>query len=144
MATADVVNADTHFFGLRACSEKLIVDGEEVSGKLVSVQFYLRDDKAPEGELIEMETVGPLMDLETMICPRRKLEDTEMYVDKVTVYESDLGLEAMKFHVGEKFELFGTPVEGATETVIEFTTDSRLVGFSGIASFTGIKGVQLS
>ena len=84
------------------------------------------------------------MDLETMICPRRKLEDTEMYVDKVTVYESDLGLEAMKFHVGEKFELFGTPVEGATETIIEFTAESRLVGFTGIASFTGIKGVQLS
>ena len=50
----------------------------------------------------------------------------------------------MKFHVEGQYETFGVPTEGATETVLSFTDDERLVSLSGFSSFTGIKGVTLS
>ena len=37
---------------------KTIVDGEEVAGRLISVQFYLKNSATDE--LIEMDTVGPV------------------------------------------------------------------------------------
>lgn len=140
---AEIADADTHFFGLRACSQKAIVDGDEIAGRLISVQFYLKDDKRPD-DLIEMEIVGPIMPEETLICVRKKLEFADYFVDKVTIYETDIGIEAMKFSVGEFSETFGTPIEGAEETEILFTTESRLVSLSGFTSYTGIKSVQLS
>ena len=91
-----------------------------------------------------METVGPILADDVLICVRKKLEFAEYYVDKVTIYETEIGVEAMKFSVGEYFETFGTPVEGATETELNFTSESRLVSIGGFSSYTGIKGVQLS
>ena len=66
---SEVADNDTHFFGLQACSEKVWVDDEDnpgqkkaVAGRLVSVQFYLKNDKT--GELIPMDTVGPSLNPE--------------------------------------------------------------------------------
>lgn len=66
---SEVADNDTHFFGLQACSELVWVDDEDnpgqkkkVTGRLVSVQFYLKNDKT--GELIPMDTVGPTLDPE--------------------------------------------------------------------------------
>ena len=127
---AEIADADTHFFGLQACSEKKIVDGEEIAGRLISVQFYLKDEKRPD-DLIEMETVGPVFPEGTLKCVRKKLEFADYFVDKVTIYETEIGVEAMKFTVGEFSETFGTPIEGAKETEVLFTTESRLVSLSG-------------
>ena len=60
------------------------------------------------------------------------------------IYETEIGVEALKFHVEHRYEMFGTPTEGATETILNFTDDMRLVSLSGYSSYTGIKGVTLS
>ena len=50
----------------------------------------------------------------------------------------------MKFHVEDQYETFGVPSEGATETVLSFTNEQRMISLSGYSSFSGIKGVSLS
>ena len=142
-----MADGDTHFFGIRACSEKTLADdpdnpGEkiEVTGRLISVQFYLKNDKTDE--LIEMDAVGPTYEDESsVICVRKKLEFGHYFVDKVIVYETEIGVEALKFHVENRYETFGTPTEGAIETEMTFTSEQRLVSLSGYSSYTGIKGV---
>ena len=91
-----------------------------------------------------MKTVGPTLDPKQIDCVRKKLEFGHYYVDQVKVYETEIGVEALQFHVEEQYEMFGTPTEGAKETIMSFTSDQRLVSLSGYASYTGIKGVQLS
>ena len=60
------------------------------------------------------------------------------------IYETEIGVEALKFHVEDRYETFGVPSEGAKESVLKFTDEQRLVSLSGFSSFTGIKGVTLS
>ena len=50
----------------------------------------------------------------------------------------------MKFHVEGQYETFGVPTEGATETVLSFTNEQKLLSLSGNTSYSGIKGVTLS
>lgn len=42
-----------------------------------------------------MERVGPAMAEDSVICVRKKLEFGYYYVDKVTVYESAIGVDAL-------------------------------------------------
>ena len=65
-------------------------------------------------------------------------------MDQVIVYETEIGVEALQFHVKDQYEMFGTPSEGAKETIMSFESDQRLVSLSGYASYTGIKGVTMS
>ena len=59
------------------------------------------------------------------------------------VYETDIGVEALKFHVEDRYETFGVPTEDAKESILKFTSEERLVSLSGFSSYTGIKGVTL-
>ena len=133
---------------MRACSEKITVVDEETGekteekGRLISVQFYLKNDKTDE--LTAMDTVGPTLGEDAVICVRRKLEFGHYFVDQVIIYETEIGVEAMKFHVEDQYETFGVPSEGATETVLSFTNEQRMISLSGYSSFSGIKGVSLS
>ena len=49
---SEVADKDTHFYGLRACSEKTIVvdpetsESKEEAGRLVSVQFYIKSESS--------------------------------------------------------------------------------------------------
>lgn len=64
-----------------------------------------------------------------------------MFINKATIYESELGLEAIEFHVGDKKRLFGTPTEGAKITVTELTEDQPITSLTVVGGYTGIKGV---
>ena len=70
---------------MKACSEKTNVvdedtgESKEVAGRLVSVQFYLKNDRTDE--LIEMDAVGPTLDENAVICVRKKLEFGHYFVD---------------------------------------------------------------
>ena len=82
---SQLADKDTHFFGLRACSEKVTVVNEETGetteekGRLVSVQLYLKNDKTDE--LIAMDPVGPTLDEDAVICVKKKLEFGHYFVD---------------------------------------------------------------
>ena len=71
-----------------------------------------------------MPQVGPDMPDELVNCVRRKLERDNYYIDKVTVYESDQGVDAFEFHVGDLYEMFGKPTEQSVSRVVSFSEDS--------------------
>ena len=48
-------------------------------GRLISVQFYLKNDRTDE--LIELDSVGPDLGIENVICSRKKLEFGHYFVD---------------------------------------------------------------
>ena len=48
-------------------------------------------------ELIETQQLGPTIDESLVECKRRKLQFDNYFVDKVTVYETEIGVEAMRF-----------------------------------------------
>ena len=134
---------------MEACSEKIIdAEGVETAGRLITVQFYLKHDEDTEASsdtLYKLDKIGPDVDEDAVICVRRKLEFNSFYVDKVTIYETDIGVEAMLFAVGDLSETFGRmPEEPYTATDLYFTPETRLVSLSGYSSYTGIKGVVLS
>ena len=132
-------NATSEFFGLRSCMDK-------VTDRLVSVQFYLKDDGSED--LKEMPQIGPTLDEDLVNCKRRKLEFDDYFVQKVVVYQSDIGVEAMRFDIPYKNtiinETFGTPSADAKEIEFDFTETSKLISISGDETFAGIKGVELS
>ena len=111
-SVADIADPSTRFFGIRSCVDK-------ESGRMVSIQFYLRKDG--ESELLAMPQVGPTLPEELITCVRRKLEQEDYHIDKVTIYESPGGVDAFKFSVGQLSETFGTPTEESIETVVNFT-----------------------
>ena len=88
-----------------------------------------------------MPQLGPTLTADLVDCKRIRLERDDYFVDKVTVYETNVGIEALKFNVGPLFETFGKPTADSTETVITFTEENQLVGLTGYESFSGIKGI---
>jgi len=45
--------------------------------------------------------VGPKVSEKLLKCKRVKLEREDYFVDKVDIYETDVGVEAMQFYVGD-------------------------------------------
>ena len=88
-----------------------------------------------------MPAVGPVLSDDVLDCKRRKLEQTDFWVNTVKVYTTELGVEAVRFEVGDLGETFGVYSEGAVETPIQFTEDLQLTSVSGLASFSGIKSI---
>lgn len=62
----------------------------------------------------------------------------------MTIYESDMGVDAFEFHVGDLYEIFGEPTEDSTKRVVRFNENSQLVSLQGFAGYTGIKAVKLA
>ena len=114
-AVADTADPTTRFFGLRSCTEN-------ESGRMVSIQFFLRKDG--QAELEAMPQVGPTLPDDLVTCVRRKLERDDYYIDKVTIWESAGGVDAFEFKVGALSERFGTPLRGSTKSEVRFTRDS--------------------
>ena len=70
--------AKTRFFGIRYCTEN-------VSGRITSIQFWLKDEDSEE--LRAMEQMGPTYpEPEVVTCKRRKLKIPNFYVDTVILY----------------------------------------------------------
>ena len=113
-AVQEIGTSGTHFFGLKTCTSIS-------SGKLTSIQFLLRTTGSEE--LYKMPQVGPELPKDLVECKFKKLEIPNYYIDKVTIYETETGVEAMRFAVGNLGETFGVVPEGATETVMNFTEE---------------------
>jgi hypothetical protein len=101
---SEVAKIGTRFFGIRACTEN-------ATKRLLSIQFFLKNDK--DDELQAMPQIGPIFSEDQSTCVRRKLGEGEMYVDTLIIFESDIGIEAVRFNVGKIGETFGVPSEGA-------------------------------
>lgn len=113
-AVQEIGTSGTHFFGLKTCTSIS-------SGKLTSIQFLLRTTGSDE--LYKMPQVGPELPKDLVECKYKKLEIANYYIDRVTIYETEAGVEAMRFAVGDLGETFGVVPEGATETVMNFTEE---------------------
>ena len=113
-AVQEVGTSGTHFFGLKVCT------GKE-SGRLVNIRFLLRTNGSEE--LYEMPQVGPTLADESVICKKKKLEIPNYYIDTVIIYETEAGVEGIRFAVGNLGETFCLAPEGSTETVLNFTED---------------------
>ena len=75
---------------------------EKSTDRLVSIQFYLKHDPDDEDEAPQaMPQVGPTLPDELVSCRKQKLAYNHYYVDRVTIYQSSLGIDAMEFHVGD-------------------------------------------
>ena len=139
-SVAEVATPTTQFFGLEVCEETS-------SGRMVNLTFYLRDDADPDN-LIEMPTIGPEVDPTLVTCARKRLQFDNYYVERVIIYETAIGIEAMRFEVPYKDtvigETFGTPSADATEVVYNFSEETKLVSLSGYETYTGIGGLTLS
>jgi len=70
---------------------------------------------------VALPQLGPTIADEFVTCVRRKLERDNYYVDKVSIFESPIGVDALRFHVGNLFEDFGKPTLQSTETVVYFS-----------------------
>lgn len=112
---------------------------------MINITFYLKN--ADSDALIEMPQIGPDVDEDLVDCPRKKLGNEDYLVSEVTVYETALGVDAMKFTVPFKDtfieETFGVPSEGAIAKVFPFTESEKLVSIGGYQTFSGIGSVSL-
>ena len=90
-----------------------------------------------------MPQVGPTLPDELATCRRQKLAQLDFWIDKVTVFKSALGIDAMEFHVGDFDKTYGTPQPGATTKIYYFTSENRLVSLAASESFTGLNSVTL-
>lgn len=125
-----------HFFGLEACTDLS-------TGRLVTVQFYLKNDG--NETLFKGPLVGPSINKANFKCEKKKLERLNMTVNKIEIYSTTKGIEAMKFFVSPLSETFGKIPDikepGYNVTSIEFTKDRPLTTIRGRSSFSGIKYV---
>ena len=63
-SVSNASNVTSQFYGLRTCMDK-------VTDRLISVQFYLKDEGSDE--LKEMPQLGPTIASDLVTCKRRKL-----------------------------------------------------------------------
>jgi len=89
--------------------------------------------------------VGPTINKANFKCDKKKLERQNMTVNKVEIYSTSKGIDAIKFFVSPLSETFGKIPDakeiGFNVTTIEFTKDRPLTTIRGKSSYSGINYV---
>ena len=104
------------------------------------MQFYL--EVSDQEELEALPRIGPTLE-DSLICTssydlrvpedcpsdkavwcyKRKLEFDGFHVDTVMIWQSDLGVDAFTFQVGDLFEVFGKISDDSVATELKYSED---------------------